>query len=146
MCQAQDPEHDIQECVRMAHYSKENDQLVVRAKTPDPGPEPPDQERFPGVHGACHKCGDLLAMHSPDDCQEPAGENIGLRLMLLDTTRLGADIERRMHEWNTYRTEPEEICMGCHQEMEENHDMRACIQRTCVYADEVGEFWTKART
>ena len=53
--------------------------------------------------------------------------------MLLDMTRLGVNIERQVHEWNTHQIEPEEICMGCHQEIEEDHDMRMCIQsHMCV--------------
>ena len=144
VCKDQDPEHDVQECVRVARYSKENDQLVVRPRVPEP--EPTAQERITGAYGPCHKCGDPLANHLVDDCQELEGENIGLRLMIMDTTRLGTEIERQVFEWNTYQIEMEEICLGCQQEIEEDHDVRACIQCTYVYADEVGKFGTKART
>ena len=127
----------------MAHYSKENNQLVVRPRVPEP--EPTVQEQITGVYGPCHKCGDPLTGHLVDDCQEPEGENIGLRLMMRDVTRLGTEIELQVFEWNTYQIGPEEMCLGCQQEIEEDHDVRACIQHTYVYTDEVGKFWTKAR-
>ena len=66
--------------------------------------------------------------------------------MILDGTRLGTSIERQVIDWNTHQIEPEEICVGCQQEIEDDHDVRECIQRTYVYADEVGEFGTKVRT
>ena len=108
----------------MAHYSSENGQLVVRPKTRDPEPEPTDQDQVDGAHGPCHKCGDPLAKHSAENCQEPEGENIGLRLMILDGTRLGTSIERQVIDWNTHQIEPEEICVGCQQEIEGDHDVR----------------------
>ena len=71
VCKDQDPEHDVQECVRVARYSKENDQLVVRPRVPEL--EPTAQEWITGAYGPCHKCSDPLANHLVDDCQEPEG-------------------------------------------------------------------------
>ena len=76
VCQDQDPEHDLQECVRVARYSKEDGQLVVRPAVPEP--DPIAREWVPGACGPCHKCGDPLAEHLVGKCQEPEGENIGL--------------------------------------------------------------------
>ena len=59
---------------------------------------------------------------------------------------MGVSIERQVIEWNTHQVEPEEICVGCQQEIEGDHDVRECIRHTYVYTDEVGEFGTKART
>ena len=144
MCKDQDPEHDVQECVLVAHYSKENDQLVVRPRVPEPAPTV--REQIPKAYGPCHKCGNPLTDHLVDDCQEPEGENIGLQLMIMDATRLGTEVELQVFEWNTHQIGPGEICLSCWQEIKEDHDVRACIQCTYVYADEVGKFWTKART
>ena len=51
VCKDQDPEHDVQECVRVARYSQENNQLVVKPKVPEP--EPTTQEQITGARGPC---------------------------------------------------------------------------------------------
>ena len=66
--------------------------------------------------------------------------------MLMDMTRLGTEIKHQALEWNAYQMEPEEICLGCQREIKENHDVWACIKCTYMYADEIGNFCTKART
>ena len=82
VCQDQDPEHDVQECVRTAHYSKEDDQLVVKTKAPDPEPEPepepPTRNGSPGrmVHATSVEIS-WLRIHRTT-ARNQQGKNIGL--------------------------------------------------------------------